>query len=198
MKVLKGAEALPPWVDVERNSNNEYWISPALPFLPARETREDDRFEAIVLTALVVKCGKKRKPYVEIRPVRMGMTLKANGFAVPDGPGEDGLFQTLACGSMPMDSFLKKIIPPPGRSVTSYIFTFYENGIDVATNTIAGKHREPPIIVNISRGYDKPQKIEERVRAYGNMHYLFNEGSKSLLKYSKRMKDYYEERFSGS
>lgn len=185
MRLLKGSDALPPWVDVERPGNKDYWVSPALPHLPVRDTMEDGRFEAIVLTALVVKCGKKRKPYVEIRPVRMGMTLKANGVAVPDGPGEDGLFQTLAYGSMPLDAFLKRIIPPLGRSVTSYMFSFYEDGMEVVTNTISGGYHEPQIAVAICRGYDKPKKPEDRSYAYANMQYLFNEGAKSLVRYAK-------------
>lgn len=182
--MLKGAEALPPWVDVKQPSGN-YWISPALPFLPVRDTMEDDRFEAIALSALVVKCGKKRKPYVELRPVRIGMTLNASGIAIPDGVSDpDDLCQTLAYGSMPLDMFLKRIVPPLGRSVTSYVFTFYEDGMDVVTNTVAGGYDEPQIVVEICRGYDKPKKPEDRSHVYANMQYLFNEGAKSLRKYA--------------
>lgn len=189
MKMLKGAEALPPWVDVKQPSSN-YWISPALPFLPVRDTMEDDRFEAIALTAIAVECGKKRKPYVDLRLVRIGMTLNARGVAIPDGVSDpDDLCQTLAYGSMPLDAFLKRIIPPLGRSVTSYIFSFYEDGMNVVANTISGGYHEPQIIVEICRGYDKPKKPEDRSHAYANMRYLFNEGAKSLRKYAHALKN---------
>lgn len=190
MKVSREADRLPPFVDVENPANKDYWISPALPCLPAVDTREEDRFEAFALTALLLECGKDRKPYIEIRTVRTGMTLLSKGTAISDGMGEDGLLQTLAYGSMPLEQFLNCILPPDGSSVFSYIFTFYEDGMKVKINTIVGRYSdEPQIIVDICRGYNLPKRNDDKSHEYGNITYSFDEGGKSLLQYAKYLKN---------
>ena len=52
MKVKKNAP-LPPWVDVSGNANKDYWISPALPWMPVSDTDGRNDFSGIVLTALL-------------------------------------------------------------------------------------------------------------------------------------------------
>ena len=195
MKVLKGADALPPLVDVAQTGNADYWVSPALPCLPVRDTRESDRFEAFALTALVTSGRSKKHKYVELRVVRIGMTLLHSGIAVPDGVSDsDDLHQTLAYGTMRLDKFLKLALAPIGRSVTSYQFSLYEDGIEMVTNTIAGGYlHEPQIIVNVCRGYDKPKKAEDRSHAYATIRFLFNEGAKSFRSYARSLARNYED-----
>ena len=189
MIVTESAKALPPWVDVKQTGNPEYWVSPAIPCLPARETASDDRFDAFALTALVTSGGSKKHKYVKLRVVRIGMTLLHRGIAVPDGVSDsDDLHQTLACGTMRLDKFLKLALAPIGRSVVSYQLSLYEDGIEMVTNTVAGGYlHEPQIIVNVCRGFDKPKKPEERSHAYATIRLLFNEGAKSFRSYARSL-----------
>ena len=188
MKVSNGSIPLPPWVDVVQPSNKDYWVSPAMPLLPVRETREDDRFEALALTALAVSSDARgTKRYVELRLVRIGMTLTLDGAAVPDDSVDGGLYQTLAYGSLPIGQFIALVLPPIGRSATSYEVTFYETDVHMATNRAGGGHyQEPTIFVKVARGIDIPSKSS--LVSDVNMMFVFGEGGKSLKKFARGLK----------
>ena len=197
MKILNGS-ALPPWVDVEQPTGGRYWVSPAMPCLPVRDTRSDnDRFEAFALTALVVPHGtvaggKRNRKYVELRLVRVGMTPKGDGTVVPDSPLEPyGLHQTLAYGAMPLDKFVNRVIPQFGRSPTAYEFTFYEDVMDLVVHTVAGGfYFEPPLIVKVARGIDSTKKPESsRPGSDTNMLFVFGEGARSFKKYVRGLRE---------
>lgn len=180
-------DALPPWVEVEKSSDKDMWISPAIPVMPVYEYR-DDFFDGLVLTANVVKDTNDVK-YVELRLEKRDFTLRGDGVAAFDdapfeGRGRFSLPKTIAWGAMLLGEFVKKTGCAPGRRVTSYIFTFYENGIDVVATSVAGGcfPYEPQIVVNICRGYDKPE-IAYAGFNYANMTFLFNEGVKGFGKY---------------
>ena len=197
MKMLKDA-ALPPWVDVEQPAAVPDWVSPAMPCLPVRDTRGDgDRFEAFALTARAVPHGtaaggKRNGKYVELRLVRIGMTPKGDGTAVPDSPlSPYGLHQTLAYGAMPLDKFVDRVIPQLGRSPTAYEFTFYEDAMDLVAHTVAGGfYSEPPLIVKVARGIDSTKKPESRGPVGdANMLFVFGEGAKSFKKYARGLRE---------
>lgn len=188
MRVL-GTEALPPWVDVVQPGNGNYWVSPAMPLLPARDPRDDGRFEALALTALAESADARRtRRYVELRLVRIGMTLTPNGSAIPDDPLEGGLYQTLAYGALPIDKFIALVLPLGGRSATSYEVMFYETDVSMTTDTVEGWHcQEPPISVKVARGIDMPNK-SVRSRSDVNMMFVFGEGGKSLRKFARGLR----------
>lgn len=189
MKVPNGSIPLPPWVDVVQPANKDYWVSPAMPLLPVRETREDDRFEALALTALAVSSDARgTKRYVELRLVRIGMTLTPDGAAVPDDSVDGGLYQTLAYGALPIGQFIALVLPPIGRSATSYEVTFYETDVHMAAGTVGGGYcQEPPIFVKVARGIDIPSK-GARSLSDVNMGFVFGEGGKSLRKFARGLK----------
>ena len=173
MRVL-GTEALPPWVDTVQPGNGNYWVSPAMPLLPVRDPRDDGRFEALALTALAESADARRtRRYVELRLVRIGMTLTPDGAALPDDPLEGGLYQTLAYGALPIDKFIALVLPPVGRSAASYEVTFYETGADMANSTVGGGYyEEPTISVKVARGIDMPGKRASLVSGV-NMMFVF-------------------------
>ncbi len=178
MKVYKNAP-LPPWVDVSGNADNDYWISPALPWMPVSDTDGRDDFSGLVLTALLQEVRGGRK-FVEMRLERRRFMLKADGTA---SMGEIG--QTIAFGAMPLKKFLEATDVSIGRTASSRIFTFYENGVDVITGSVAGGLPDnAQIVVNVCRGYDMPDKFIVGMN-YASMTFLFNEGNKSFEKWRK-------------
>jgi hypothetical protein len=178
MKAKKNAP-LPPWVDVSGNANKDYWISPALPWMPSSDTNGRDDFSGIVLTALLHKMKGGRK-MVEMRLERRMFMLKRDGTATIGAIG-----QTIAFGVLPLKKFLKATEVAIGRSVSSRIFTFYENDIDVITTSVAGGlPYDAQIVANLCRGYDKPKKFIAG-HSYATMTFLFNEGNKSFEKWRK-------------
>lgn len=171
MKVKKNAH-LPPWVDVSGNANKDYWLSPALPWMPVSDTDGCDDFSGIVLTALLHRI---RSCIVEMRLERRMFTLKNDGTA---SIGEIG--QTVAFGTMPLKKFLDATDVSIGRKATARIFTFYETGVDVITTSVSGGlPYDAQIVANVCRGYNKPDKFVAG-HAYANMTFLFNEGNKSF------------------
>ena len=188
MRVI-GTEALPPWVDTVQQGNGNYWVSPAMPLLPARETRDDGRFEALALTARAESADARRiKRYVELRLVRIGMTLTPDGTAVPDDTVDGGLYQTLAYGALPIDKFIALVLPRVGRSATSYEVTFYETGANMANSTVGGGYyEEPTISVKVARGIDMPGKKASLVSDV-SMMFVFGEGGKSLRKFARGLR----------
>ena len=188
MKVEKG-DVLPPWVEVEKSGNKDLWTSPAIPVMPVKEYR-DDFFDGLVLTANVVNSPKNVK-YVELRLEKRDFTLRGDGVAAFDdvpyeGRGRFRLPKTIAWGSMRLGDFVGKTGCAPGRRITSYIFAFYEDGIDVVATSVAGGYPQydPQIVVNICRGYNKPKKAHAGF-SYANMTFLFNEGGREFGKYRR-------------
>ena len=163
---------LPPWVDVSGNVNKDYWISPALPWMPVSDTYGSNDFSGIVLTALLHRI---RSGVVEMRLERRNFILKRNGTAATTDIG-----QTIAFGTMPLNKFLKATEVSLGRSPSARIFTFYETGIDVITTSVAGGlPYDAQIVANVCRGYDRPKKLMVG-NSYASMTFLFNEGNKSF------------------
>ena len=178
MKAKKRAH-LPPLVDVSGNANKDYWLSPAMPWMPVVDTDGQDDFSGLVLTALLQKIKGGRK-FVEMRLERRRFMLKADGTASMGAIG-----QTIAFGAMPLKKFLEATEVTPGRRASSRIFTFYENDIDVITASVAGGiPYDAQIVVNVCRGYDKPKRFVAGCN-YANMTFLFNEGNKSFEKWRK-------------
>lgn len=178
MKVKKNYP-LPPWVDVSGDENKDYWISPALPLMPSSDTKGKDDFSGIVLTALLHKMKGGRKT-VEMRLNKSMFMLKRDGTATI---GEIG--QTIAFGAMPLKKFLAATDVSFGRTATARIFTFYENGVDVITTSVAGGlPYAAQIVANVCRGYDKPNKLIAGMN-YASITFLFNEGNKSFEKWRK-------------
>ena len=174
MKVRKNMH-LPPWVDVSGNVNKDYWISPALPGIPVSDTYGSNDFSGIVLTALLHRI---RSGVVEMRIERRNFTLKRNGTAATTDIG-----QTIAFGTMPLNKFLKATEVSFGRSPSSRIFTFYENGVDVMTISVAGGlPYDAQIVANVCRGYDRPKKFIAGT-SYASMTFLFNEGAEKFRKW---------------
>ena len=179
MKAKKNAH-LPPWVDVSGNGNKDYWISPALPWMPVSDTDGRDDFSGIVLTALLHRI---RSYIVEMRLERRRFMLKRDGTATI---GEIG--QTVAFGTMPLKKFLAATDVSIGRKATARIFTFYETGVDVITTSVAGGlPYDAQIVANVCRGYDKPNKFIAGMN-YASMTFLFNEGNKSFEKWRNGLK----------
>ena len=171
MKAKKNAH-LPPWVDVSGNGNKDYWISPALPWMPVSDTDGRDDFSGIVLTALLHRI---RSGIVEMRLERRRFMLKRDGTATI---GEIG--QTVAFGTMPLKKFLAATDVSLGRKATARIFTFYETGVDVITTSVAGGlPYDAQIVANVCRGYDRPKRFMAGTN-YASMTFLFNEGNKSF------------------
>ena len=163
--------------------------------MPVYEYR-DDFFDGLVLTADVVNDTNGVK-YVELRLEKRDFTLRGDGVAAFDdapfeGRGRFHLPKTIAWGSMLLGEFVKKADCAPGRSVTSYIFTFYEDGIDVVATSVAGgcPTCEPQVVVNICRGYDKPKKAYAGFN-YANMTFLFNECGSGFGEYRRRIEARY-------
>ena len=178
MKAKKDAP-LPPWVDVSGNANKDYWISPALPWMPSSDTNGRDDFSGIVLTALLNKMKGGRK-MVEMRLERRMFMLKRDGTATIGAIG-----QTIAFGVLPLKKFLAATDVSIGRKATARIFTFYETGVDVITTSVAGGlPYDAQIVANVCRGYDKPNKFIAGTN-YASMTFLFNEGNKSFEKWRK-------------
>ena len=180
MKVNKNA-ALPPWIDVT-NPYKEFWMSPAMPWLPVRDSYGRDKFDGIVLTALLTE-DEKHKKFVEVRLEKRPFVIKANGLAEMCG-----IDKTLAFGSFPLKKFLDAMEVPSGRKASSRIFTFYEDDMDVATTSVAGGlPYDAQLVVNVCRGYDKPKRFAAG-HSYATMTFLFNEGAKSFEKWLERVK----------
>ena len=178
MKAKKNAP-LPPWVDVSGNANKDYWISPALPWMPSSDTNGKDDFSGIVLTALLHKMKGGRK-MVEMRLERRMFMLKRDGTATIGAIG-----QTIAFGVLPLKKFLAATDVSLGRKATTRIFTFYETGVDVITTSVAGGlPYDAQIVANVCRGYSKPDKFVAGTN-YASMTFLFNEGNKSFEKWRK-------------
>lgn len=176
MKVKKNAP-LPPWVDVSGNANKDYWISPALPWMPSSDTNGMDDFSGIVITALLHRI---RSGVVEMRLERRMFTLKGNGTATMGAIG-----QTVAFGTMPLKKFLEVTDVSIGFRASSRTFMFYETGIDVITASVAcGVPCDAKIVANVCRGYDRPKKFMPGMN-YASMTFLFNEGNKSFEKWRK-------------
>ena len=167
MKAKKNAP-LPPWVDVSGNANKDYWISPALPWMPSSDTNGRDDFSGIVLTALLHKMKGGRK-MVEMRLEKRMFMLNMDGTAKIWSIG-----QTIAFGVMPLKKFLAATEVSLGRKATARIFTFYENGVDVITTSVAGGlPYDAQIVANVCRGYNKPDKFIAGTN-YATMTFLFN------------------------
>lgn len=178
MKVNKNAP-LPPWVDVSGNENNDYWISPALPWMPSSETNGKDDFSGIVLTALLHKIKGGRK-MVEMRLEKRMFMLNMDGTAKIWSIG-----QTIAFGALPLKKFLADTDVSIGRKATARIFTFYETGVDVITTSVSGGlPYDTQIVANVCRGYGKPDRFVAGTN-YASMTFLFNEGNKSFEKWRK-------------
>lgn len=178
MKVKKNAH-LPPWVDVSGIENKDYWMSPALPWLPVSDTDGRNDFSGIVLTGLLHRI---RGGIVEMRLCRRMFTLKRDGTAAVGDIG-----QTIAFGTMPLKKFLKATEVTPGRRASSRIFTFYEENIDVITASVAGGIPcDSQIVVNVCRGYGMPDRFVAGCN-YANMTFLFNEGSKSFEEWRREL-----------
>ena len=176
MKVKKNAP-LPPWVDVSGNENNDYWISPALPWMPSSETNGKEDFSGIVLTALLHKIKGGRK-MVEMRLEKRMFMLKMDGTAKIWSIG-----QTIAFGVLPLKKFLADTDVSLGRKATARIFTFYETGVDVITTSVSGGlPDDTQIVANVCRGYGKPDRFVAGTN-YASMTFLFNEGNKSFEKW---------------
>ena len=181
MKVKKNAH-LPPWVDVSGNANKEYWLSPAMPWMPVVDTDGEDDFFGLVLTALLQEVEGGRK-FVEMRLERRRFDLEADGTA---SMGEIG--QTIAFGAFPLKKFLDAMEVPFGRKATSRIFTFYEDDMDAITTSVAGGlPYDAQLVVNVCRGYDKPKRFAAG-HSYATMTFLFNEGAKSFEEWLERVK----------
>jgi hypothetical protein len=176
VKVKKNAH-LPPWVDVSGNGNKDYWISPALPWMPVSDTDGRDDFIGIVLTALLHRISGG---IVEMRLERRRFILKRDGTATIGAIG-----QTVAFGTMPLKKFLAATDVSIGRKATSRIFTFYETGVDVITASVAGGlPYDAQIVANVCRGYDRPKKFMAGTNC-ASMTFLFNDGNKSFEKWRK-------------
>lgn len=180
MKVKKNAP-LPPLVDVSIKDNNDNWISPALPWMPSSDTNGMGYFSGIVLTALLHKMKSGRK-MVEMRLEKRMFILKSDGTATI-GSTIGAIGQTIAFGVLPLKKFLKATDVSIGRKPTARIFTFYENGVDVITPSVAGGlPYDYQIIANVCRGYGKPDKFISGTN-YASMTFMFNEGNKSFEKW---------------
>ncbi len=179
----KANATLPPWVDVSGNSNGDYWLSPAMPWLPVHDSDGEDEFCGLVLTALLQNMWNGKK-FVEMRLEKRPFTLNADGTAEMCELG-----QTIAFGAMPIRQFLKYTEVPPGRRAMSRIFTFYEDDMDIVTTSVAGGiPYNTQIVVNVCRGYDKPKRFVAGCN-YANMTFLFNEGAKSFEAWRDRLKE---------
>ena len=176
MKVKKNSP-LPPLVDVSGNENDDYWISPALPWFPSSDTNGKDDFSGIVLTALLHKMKGGRK-MVEMRLEKRLFVLKMDGTAKIWSIG-----QTIAFGALPLKKFIADTDVAIGRKATARLFTFYETGVDVITTSVAGGlPYDAQIVANVCRGYDKTNKFIAGMN-YASMTFLFNEGNKSFEKW---------------
>lgn len=194
MKVERD-DVLPPWVEVEKSSEKDFWTSPAIPVMPVNEYRVDT-FDGLVLTADVVNSRNDVK-YVELRLERREFRVKGDGVAAFDddphnGRGRFHIPKMIAYGSMRLGEFVEKTACAPGRRITSYIFTFYEDDIDVVATSVAGGclPYDPQIVVNICRGYNKPKKAYAGFN-YANMTFLFNEGGSRFGKYRSQIEARY-------
>ena len=176
MKMLKGAKALPPLVDVEKPGNPHYWISPAIPWMPAREICGDN-FSGIMLTACIVR-GPKGKKFMELRLVRKKMVLKLSGEAMPEGAD-----QVVAWGCIPLDKFMEDTFMPKTMTAIRYRFSFWEKKVEACAALDAGKTLErSQIVVDIHRGKDKPVKGFDSVEDAA-MAFTFNEGAEKFRKW---------------
>ena len=174
---VKKNSPLPPLVDVSWNENDDYWISPALPWFPSSDTNGKDDFSGIVLTALLHKMKGGRK-MVEMRLEKRMFMLNMDGTAKIWSIG-----QTIAFGVLPLKKFLAATEVSLGRKATARMFTFYETGVDVITTSVAGGlPYDAQIVANVCRGYDKPNKFIAGMN-YASMTFLFNEGNKSFEKW---------------
>lgn len=176
MKMLKGAKALPPLVDVEKPGNPHYWISPAIPWMPAREIC-GDKFSGIMLTACIVRRPKGKK-FMELRLVRKKMLLKLSGEAIPEGAD-----QVVAWGCIPLDKFMEDTFMPKTMTAIRYRFSFWEKKVEACAALDVGKTLErSQIVVDIHRGKDKPVKCFYSVEDAA-MAFTFNEGAEKFRKW---------------
>lgn len=200
MKVEKD-NVLPPWVEVEKISDKDLWISTAISVMPVSEY-SDNSFDGLVLTSDVVNSRSDVK-YVELRLEKREFIVNNDGVAEFDddplnGRGKFHVPKTIAWGSVRLGEFVKKTDCAPGRSVASYIFTFYEDGIDVVATSVAGgcPQCDPQVVVNVCRGYDKPKNELALLKAYAgfnyaNMTFLFNECGRGFGEYRRRIEARY-------
>lgn len=176
MKMLKGAKALPPLVDVEKPGNPHYWISPAIPWLPAREI-DGDNFIGIMLTACILR-GPKGKKIVELRLIRQHMMLKRSGVSIPDG-----VEQVVAWGVMPLETFLYVADMKSSLTAVRYTFSFWEKKVNVTSALVPGmSHDRSHIVVNVFRGKDKAVSGFD-MESDSSITFRFHEGAKSFKKW---------------
>lgn len=174
MRVKKNG-SLPPFVDVSVNGNKNYWMSSAIPFLPAGEFDGRD-FSGIVLTAFLAKAPEGR--FVELRVERRPFTVLMDGTATCGGNG-----QTIAFGCMPASEFVERMKAPRGRVAHIVDIKFHEDVVGVKSTSVLKKYWVGPdrgfIDVNVSR-----YKHEGEDR-WSGMSFSFLGDCESLAKWSK-------------